>query len=711
MSATTLLNRSPLPRSLLALCWIVGLAALAFVVSIPMGVVPQLIFSGALFVVGLILRPIKGRLIVLIMMGMSMAVSTRYMWWRLTNTLGAGSSLDFLLGFGLLLAEIYAFVILVLGYFQVIWPLNRKPMPLPQDQSLWPHVDIFVPTYNEPLSVVRSTLLACSVIDWPADKLQVHLLDDGKRSDFKEFCEKLGINYVTRNNNHHAKAGNINEALKNTHGEFVTIFDCDHVPTRSFLQMAVGWFLREKDLALVQMPHYFFSPDPFERNLNTYGKVPNEGELFYGLLQDGNDQWDATFFCGSCAVLRRKPLLEVGGVAVETVTEDAHTALKMHRRGYQTAYLAIPQAAGLATESLSGHVAQRIRWARGMAQILRVDNPLFAKGLRLSQRLCYVNAMTHFFYGLPRIVYLTAPLAYLFFGAHVIHASASMILAYAIPHLLQAGVTNLRTQGRFRHLLWNEVYETTLAWYIFRPTLIAMLNPRLGKFNVTPKGGLVNRDYFDVQIAKPYLYLLLLNVCGGIAGILRLMDIQHVGQAQTIYFNLAWTVYNMLLLGATIATASESRQIRQAHRVPLDVPATVHLPDGKVLGCRTVNFSTGGMALVLSESQPVEIGMSIEIGLSHRGEERLLPAIIRHNRNGQISIQFKEMNLQQERWLVASTFARADIWLSQWGRHDRDSFFVSMRQVLGTSLRGFGVLGRHLFSFKSQGSRLSQGDK
>jgi cellulose synthase (UDP-forming) len=96
--------------------------------------------------------------------------------------------------------------------------------------------------------------------------------------------------------------------------------------------------------------------------------------------------WDATFFCGSCAVIRRGPLDEIGGIAVETVTEDAHTSLRLHRRGHTSAYMRIPQAAGLATESLSAHIGQRIRWARGMVQIFRLDNPLFGKGLKLAQR-------------------------------------------------------------------------------------------------------------------------------------------------------------------------------------------------------------------------------------------------------------------------------------------------------------------------------------
>lgn len=167
-----------------------------------------------------------------------------------------------------------------------------------------------------------------------------------------------------RPDNKHAKAGNLNHALGVTDSELIAIFDCDHVPVRSFLQMTVGWFLKDPKLALVQTPHHFFSPDPFERNLGSFRRRPNEGELFYGLIQDGNDMWNAAFFCGSCAVLRRTALESIGGFAVETVTEDAHTALRMHRQGWSSAYLSIPQAAGLATESLSAHIGQRIRWAR-----------------------------------------------------------------------------------------------------------------------------------------------------------------------------------------------------------------------------------------------------------------------------------------------------------------------------------------------------------
>ena len=160
------------------------------------------------------------------------------------------------------------------------------------------------------------------------------------------FAEESGVGYMTRDDNKHAKAGNINRALAKLDSPFVCIFDCDHVPTRSFLQVTIGWFLRDQKLGMLQTPHHFYSPDPFERNLHQFRTIPNEGELFYGIVQDGNDFWNATFFCGSCAVLRRTALDEIGGIAVETVTEDAHTSLRMQMNGWNTAYINIPQAAG-----------------------------------------------------------------------------------------------------------------------------------------------------------------------------------------------------------------------------------------------------------------------------------------------------------------------------------------------------------------------------
>ncbi len=312
----------------------------------PFNPLSQFIFLMLLWGVALLVRRIPGRFSALMLIVLSLTVSCRYIWWRYTSTLNWNDPVSLVCGIILLFAETYAWVVLVLGYFRVVWPLNRQPVPLPEDMDLWPTVDIFVPTYNEDLNVVKNTIYASQGIDWPKDKLNIWILDDGGREAFRQFAKDVGVHYIARTSHEHAKAGNINNALKYAKGEFVSIFDCDHVPTRSFLQMTMGWFLKEKELAMMQTPHHFFSPDPFERNLGRFRKTPNEGTLFYGLVQDGNDMWDATFFCGSCAVIRRGPLDEIGGIAVETVTEDAHTSLRLHRRGTHLSLYADPAGGG-----------------------------------------------------------------------------------------------------------------------------------------------------------------------------------------------------------------------------------------------------------------------------------------------------------------------------------------------------------------------------
>jgi cellulose synthase (UDP-forming) len=656
-------------------------------------------------------------LITLTLMLVSMFSTFRYGWWRISTTfrffLDPGTkwtTLDAFFIWLLVLAESYAFVILFLGYLQTMWPLRRTPVPLPDDPENWPAVDLLIPTYNEPLSVVRYTALAAMNIDWPADKLNVYILDDGKREEFRKFAEDAGIGYMTRDDNKHAKAGNINRALERLDAPFVAIFDSDHVPTRSFMQVTLGWFLRDRKLAMLQTPHHFYSPDPFERNLGQFRTIPNEGELFYGIVQDGNDFWNATFFCGSCAVIRRTALDEIGGIAVETVTEDAHTSLRMQINGWNTAYINIPQAAGLATERLSGHVKQRIRWARGMIQILRIDNPLFAKGLTAAQRLCYFNAMTHFLYALPRLIFLTAPLIYLILGKTNVPGYWAAILAYAFPHLVLAQLTNSRIQGQHRHSFWNEIYETVLSPYIFLPTMLAMINPSLGSFNVTAKGGVVNRSFFDTRIAQPFLVMIFLNVCGLLMAIPRYFyiplwplsiawDGTHPG---TIVMNLIWTMFNIVVLGVATAVAWESQQRRQTVRVQMSVPADVVMADGTVVQGATADLSTGGVRINVDRSFTALPGEAIKLVFPVLDGDATLPATVVSADGRSLRAQFDPLTLQEEEALTMVLYSRADTWLG-WGEsRETDHPMQSLGRIFKISMHGLNITARGLMAPKKK---------
>jgi cellulose synthase (UDP-forming) len=667
-------------------------AAMYAAISTPLTLAEQAIFALVAFGITLIIRTLPwGQAGIILMIVVSLMMSLRYMYWRLTTSIDFETVLDTFLGWGLVLAEIYSLIVLILGYIQTAMPLKRNAVMMPTDQTRWPTVDVLIPTYNEDLDVVRLAILAALAMDWPADKIRVYLLDDGRREEFRTFCNEVGAIYLTRDNNLHHKAGNLNAALSQIDGEYVTIFDCDHIPTRSFLQISMGWFLKDPKLAMVQTPHHFFSPDPFEKNLNIYHVVPNEGELFYGLIQDGNDLWNASFFCGSCAVLRRKHLMEVGGIAIETVTEDAHTALKMSRKGYNLAYLAIPQAAGLATESLSRHVVQRIRWARGMAQIFRVDNPLLGRGLTIWQRFCYTNAMLHFFYGLPRLVFLTAPLGFLLLGAEVFSATAIMVVAYALPHIAIASMTNSKIQGRFRHSFWNEVYETALAWYIFLPVALALINPKLGDFNATSKGGIVEKEYVDWNLSKPYIVLLILNVIGFFVGVLKLVFVDVT--VSTLLINLAWVSFNIIIISASSNVAREIKQLRASPRVNTKLPATILLPNGKTIVCEVNDFSRNGVDITTAIPISVPVGEHILVSIFRGSKEIALPGTIARCGKS-IGVYFENLTVSQQKDFTQITFSRADNWVNVWAKESTDAPLNSLREVLTYGVLNLGPLLR-----------------
>lgn len=195
-----------------SLFWLLALVlspVAVLVVITPMDSQKQYIFGllsiGILFLMGFS----KRRSVSVIMVVTSLLMSTRYMYFRLTQTLHFNSSIEAILGMGLFLAEVYIWVMLLLNYLQTVWPLKRGIVPLPDDMSKWPTVDIYIPSYNEPLEVVRDTVLAAQCIDYPKDKMKIYLLDDGKRSEFAVFAADVGVGYITRNDNKHAKAGNL----------------------------------------------------------------------------------------------------------------------------------------------------------------------------------------------------------------------------------------------------------------------------------------------------------------------------------------------------------------------------------------------------------------------------------------------------------------------------------------------------------------------
>ena len=654
----------------------------------------QLIVAGVYLAIFFIVWRKKTRRMQVFLEVLSAAVSLRDLTWRLADTLYFITWVEVGLGTLLLTAELYALIMLFLSYFQSIYPLGRVPIPLPDNPRDWPTVDVYVPTYNEDLSIVRLTVLGALGMDWPRDKLNVYLLDDGRRPEFALFAEACGATYIARPSNENAKAGNFNYAIKRSSGEFILTLDCDHIPTRAFLQITMGWMVGDPKIALLQTPHHFYSPDPFQRNLAAGFRTPPESNLFYGVIQDGNDFWDATFFCGSCAILRRVAIEGIGGFATQTVTEDAHTALRMQREGWSTAYLRIPLAGGLATERLITHIGQRVRWARGMLQIFRIDNPLLGPGLNWGQRLCYLSAMLSFLFAVPRVVFLTAPLAFLFFGENVIAASPVAVLAYAIPHMFHAVGTVSRINKGWRYSFWSEVYETTMALFLVRVTIGTLINPFRAKFNVTKKGGVLESGYFDLRAVYPNVIMGGLMFIGLLRGLYGLMfeNVDFIAR-RAYLLNSCWATLSLLIILAAVAVGRETHQKRYSHRIRASLPVSVTTEDGIVVEGVTEDLSMGGASIHMTWPQPIVGPQTVEIHVNIEGEYLRLRAHVIRSRNGQCVFRWDIGSLQEEASIIRIVFGRADAWVD-WNNYGNDRPLRSVWDIFVSILGLFRPPGR-----------------
>lgn len=599
--------------------WAVIAAVVVVLITLPISLQAHLI-AGAIVVASMILlkflRPYGvWRLIAL---GLGTAIVLRYIYWRTTSTLPPVNQIeDFIPAMALYLAEIYNIGMLFLSLFVVAMPLQRRAAP-PIDLENAPTIDVFVPTYNEEPELLATTLSAALAMDYPAGRVKVYLLDDGgtdekcnadnfvaanaareRQATLKALCEGLGVTYLTRERNLSAKAGNLNNGIAHSQGELIVVFDADHAPARSFLAETIGYFGQDPKLFLVQTPHFFINPDPLERNLKTFKDMPSENEMFYGVIQRGLDKWDASFFCGSAAVLRRAALETTNGFSGRSITEDAETAITLHATGWHSVYVDKPLIAGLQPATFSSFIGQRSRWAQGMMQILIFHRPLFKSGLSLPQRLCYTSSALFWFFPFARLIFLVSPLFYLFFGLQIFTASGAEFFAYILSYM----VVNLMMQnylyGRYRWPWISELYEFIQAVYLLPAVISVLLNPSKPTFKVTAKNETLERRQIS-QLGKPFFIIFAVLALGVVATYWR--TIAEPYNADTTMVVGLWNILNLLMAGCALGVVSERPEGRAARRFDVKRRGEITV-NGQTASIVTENASVDGIALrVLSSA-------------------------------------------------------------------------------------------------------------
>jgi len=603
--------------------WILALTVSCFIAMTPSTVTTQFVWSLVAFICVLILRPLSNNILGRqMLLSICTLVMFRYLYWRVTDTMPSYEDpLSFLAAVILLVTEFYMIVVFVLGSMMIADARRRVAPPEIKAEEI-PSVDILIPSYNEPEEMLSVTIAAAIRVQYPAGKLRVVLCDDGgtderinssdpeiasaallRRQRLKELCAKLGAIYITRPANVMAKAGNLNHAMQHLDGELVAIFDADHAPTPDFLARTVGYFVRNPNLFLVQTPHNFLNPDPIAKNLKIDHNSPPEQDMFYNVLLDGLDRFRGALFCGSAAVLRRKALDEVGGISGRTITEDAETALELHRRGWDSLYVNRAMIAGVQPETFASLVQQRGRWATGMIQLFRTRNPLFARGLTFSQRLCYLNSMIFWFFPVARLVMLIAPMCYIFFGLELFVATYTEALVYMFGYMATSYVTQNALYARTRWPFQSELYEIALSPYLVGTVFKTLFSPTRASFKVTAKDEVNDKTRLS-PIALPLIVLCLLTILAVIVSIFRWF--YEPGNHEALSIVGGWAIFNMIITCASVRAVVDQKQVRLNPRIRLRHPVTARAVGIWQPGATAVpefdgtlvNASTSGAAVV-----------------------------------------------------------------------------------------------------------------
>lgn len=596
-------------------------------------------------------------------------LTIRYVAWRSLATLNLSSPVDGIFSLLLLGMELVFIVSNTVQLYLMLKTKNRRSQAdrLSLDvieKKFTPSVAILITTYNEPAFIIRRTVIGCQNVNY--ERKTIYLLDDGNRESIKTLAQELGCQYITRPHNHHAKAGNLNNALSQIHDDLVAVFDADFIPSTNFLTRTVGFFNDQK-IALVQTNQNFYNRDPIARNLGLENQLTEEVEIFSRHYQVIRDSIETMVCYGSSFVVRKSHLDEIGGFVTDSLSEDYFTGIRLTAKGYQCIYLDEKLSAGLAAENMAAHLLQRLRWSRGTLQSFFINsNPLTIPGLTFIQRLAHLEGILQWFVGIPRVFFLLLPIATTFLGVIPLQLTFSEWLYYFLPYYLISLQTYAWINRYSRSAFLSDLYSVTQSIPLAINVFKVLSNPFSEGFKVTPKGLSQKHFILNRQLAFPLLILLILNLISfsySVAVFLTSyssIDPKRLGGFILICF---WGLYNLIILTVSVLIMVDAPKPDMYEC--FDLKKTVYLSNPKVdqpIIAVITKLSEIGAKIKVSNLPECEQLLKIKI----LEEDLLLTGkiitISPDRKSYKIDVEFQEMSLSQKRKLIKLLYGNSNQW-------------------------------------------------
>lgn len=477
-----------------------------------------------------------------------------------------------------------------------------------------PSVDIFICTLNETIDLLSTTIAACKNIDYPNKK--VYVLDDGRREDVKELTLMLDCNYITRDNNKGFKAGNINNALRQTDSEIVVIFDADHVAASTFLRETVYNFVDEK-VALVQTPQHFCNPDAFQKNLELPSFLANEQDMFYRVIEPSLNEFDSVFCGGTNILIRRKYLEEVGNFPESTITEDSLLGLMFYSKGFKTVYYNKPISIGLAASTFEEYIKQRCRWAKGNVQIAtNSHNWKYYAKLKPMQLFFYLTSILYFFTPLARIIYLLAPVLFLFFDISPLIILFYQVFAFQVCYFSLKFIFIFSSKIDVKNAIFADVYDLLTSIFTIGSILQALfIPPKFAniKFTVTKKDFGKTKTNNKYKIVVSVLFIIV--VAAEMQGIYDLLY-SNVYSVLAVVANLFWNATNIIVLGFALKVVTDKPEKRAYQRVKVGEEVVIEDSEHHKHKTELYDASRSGLSFTTSEDLDKNINQDLEVDIN-----------------------------------------------------------------------------------------------
>ncbi len=608
--------------------------------------------------------------------------SLRYLIWRST-TLNTAHPFSFTCSLALFLIEIISLLSIGLQFYPSIYfdPATR----IRQANQFFrarienpPSVDVFIPTYNESIKMVRRAVLACRGMDYP--NKTIYILDDGRRPAMADLAVELGVNYLARPDNLHRKAGNLNYALAHSHGDLVAVFDCDFIPFKQFLYRTIGFF-SDPEVALVQTPQHYFNSDFHLRNLGLDFLMPSDLDSFFHYSQVVRDRFNAVICCGTSYVARREALVSVGGYYTKCIVEDYQTATSLMIKGWRIVYLDQILSLGEVPRTFRDYLDQRLRWLQGNVQIYFCwrDLPIWTR-LGGWQKSFYVSQAIYCFMPLFRACYIILPLMSFVIGFSLIAAPPAEYLFYGLPFTIMLhGILSWQSNYHYSQL-WTEIYETLFCFPALGRLARMIRNPmgHIGSL-VTNKDAVNLRQSMDLRLAWPLLaYLVMFSVSLLLRYGLPLINpswMRSPFEGEEVM--LVWNVYNALIIFICVLACID-RPVRRRHdRFPLETIARLRIGSQEVWGV-TQDVSESGLTMALTDRVVALEGSDALLELPQ--SKLTLPSRIvrRTSKHGYpvLGLEFLPQTVDQEEALIRLLY-NENVWFQKLNRVGIvDSFLI-----------------------------------